>query len=335
MNQRLCRPGDLPALLRFVADTARQRWPAPAYLTPGDVAWQLPGAAPEENVCLWYDGPRLVGYVWFDPPTAMTFDGPLRAELLAWAEARRRGFGPGRPRFLDVRSMAEWEQELRRPRPNRHDGVVLETTAFESDRARVAFLEANGFAASPQFGPLLRRRLAGPLPPSRLPAGFRLRHVTEADVAERVAAHRDAFWPGSSFTLDRYLAVRAYASYDPELDLVLEAPDGTFASYCIAWPDLGAGVGTFEPVGTRRARRGRGFAREVLWEGMRRLRAKGLHTAAVGTAGFNEPAQAAYRSAGFDLVDVSRTFVKTLDEPRGAVAVNRPGNVGARQRPVQ
>jgi ribosomal protein S18 acetylase RimI-like enzyme len=318
MDQRLYRPGDRPELLRFVADAARRRWPAPAYLAPGDVAWQLPGAAPEENLCLWHDGAQLVGYVWFDPPTAMTFDGPLLPEVLAWGEARRRGFGPGRSRFLDVRSTAEWEQELRRPRPTGHDGVVLETTAFESDRPRVAFLEANGFAASPQVGPLMRRSLAVPIPPSRLPAGFRLRHVTEADFAERVAAHRDAFWPGSSFTLDRYLAVRAHAPYDPELDLVLEAPDGTFASYCIAWPDPRVGVGTFEPVGTRHAWRGRGFAREVLWEAMRRLRAKGLHTAVVGTAGFNEPAQAAYRSAGFELADVSRTFVKTLDEPRGS-----------------
>jgi ribosomal protein S18 acetylase RimI-like enzyme len=318
MNQRLYRRGDRPELLRFVADRARQRWPASAYLTPGDVAWRLPGAAPEENLCLWYDGARLVGYLWFDPPTAMTFDGPLRAELLVWGAARRRDFGPGRPRFLDVRSMAEWEQELRHPRPTRHEGVVLETTALESDRPRAVFLEANGFVASQQVVPMLRRRLDVPIPPSRLPAGFRLRHVTEADVAERVAAHRDAFGPRSSFTLERYLAVRADAPYDPELDLVLETPHGTFASYCIAWPAPGVGVGSFEPVGTRRAWRGRGFAREVLWEGMRRLKAKGMHTALVETAGFNEPAQAAYRSAGFELVDVARTFLKTLDEPGGS-----------------
>lgn len=315
MDQRLYRPGDLPELLRFVAERAAQRWPAPAYLTPGDVAWQLPAAAPETNLCLWYHGARLAGYVWFDPPTAMGFDGPLLAPLLAWGARRRRDFGPGRSRFLDVRSMAEWEHELLHPRPVALDGRALETTALESDRPRVAFLEAHGFTASAHFGTHLRRRLDAPIPRSRLPAGFRLRQVTPADFAERVATQRDAFWPGSSFTLERYLAVRATAPYDPELDLVLETPDGTFAGACIAWPDATSGVGHFEPVGTRRDWRGRGFARALLWEGMRRLRARGMHAAGIGTAGFNAPANAAYRSAGFEQVDVSRTFVKTLGEP--------------------
>jgi alkanesulfonate monooxygenase SsuD/methylene tetrahydromethanopterin reductase-like flavin-dependent oxidoreductase (luciferase family) len=43
MDQRLFRRGGHAELLRFVADTARRRRPAPAYLTPGDVVWQLPG----------------------------------------------------------------------------------------------------------------------------------------------------------------------------------------------------------------------------------------------------------------------------------------------------
>jgi ribosomal protein S18 acetylase RimI-like enzyme len=313
VERRLYRPGDLPALLRFVADRARDRWPAPAYMTVGDVAWQLPGSAPEENVCLWLDGASLVAYAWFDPPTAMTIDGRPLAGLLAWAEERRRVFGPGRPRFLDVQSMAEWERELLDPRPTRDDGVVLETTAFESDRPRLAWLEASGFAASRHRGMVVRRRLDRAVPPSQLPAGYRLRSATAADVDERVAAHRDAFWPATGFTRDRYLALRASERYDPELDVVLETPDGTLASYCIAWTDPGLGVGSFEPVGTRRAWRGRGFAREVLWEGMRRLAARGMHTAEVRTAGFNERAHAAYRSAGFDLADVLRTFVRTLD----------------------
>ena len=48
------------------------------------------------------------------------------------------------------------------------------------------------------------------------------------------------------------------------------------------------------------------------YEGLRRLKAKGMHTAIVQTAGFNDRALALYKSCGFELIDIERTFVKTL-----------------------
>lgn len=320
-DQAAFTPVDLPGFLRLVSAIARARWPASACLMTNDVAWQLPGSAPEENIRLWRDAGGLVGYAWFQPPTDLFFDvrpdlpvdHPVLAGMLRWGERRRRAFGAGRPPFVDVGSMAEWEQELRDPRPTGpDDGVVLRTFAFERDEGRVAFLEANGFAAARHHGLHLRRSLDAPIPESDLPDGWRLRHVGQRDFAERVATHRDAWSPGSAFTLETYLSIRAMELYDPELDLVLEAPDGTFASYCLAWADRTLGVGSFEPVGTRPAWRRMGAARHVTHEGLRRLKAKGMHGAIVRTAGFNAPAANLYRSCGFAPVDVLRTFVKTL-----------------------
>jgi GNAT superfamily N-acetyltransferase len=105
---------------------------------------------------------------------------------------------------------------------------------------------------------------------------------------------------------------RASGVYDAELDIVLETGDGTFAAYCICWADSIAGVGSYEPVGTRPEWRGKGVGREVIYEGFRRLKAKGMRVARVATAGFNTPAQALYESCGFVRVGTCRTYLKRL-----------------------
>ena len=58
-------------------------------------------------------------------------------------------------------------------------------------------------------------------------------------------------------------------------------------------------TGEFEPVGTREKWRGRGLGKTVIAEGLRRLQARGAHTAYVTTPGSNTAAQRLYESAGF------------------------------------
>ena len=140
---------------------------------------------------------------------------------------------------------------------------------------------------------------------------MQLRHVTDADLEERVAVHR-ASWLRSTWSMDTYLKIRASDVYDSELDIVLETSDATFATYCICWADRIAGVGSYEPVGTRPEWRGKGVGREIIYEGFRRLKAKGMDFARVGTAGFNAPAQALYEACGFVRVGTCRTYLKTV-----------------------
>jgi ribosomal protein S18 acetylase RimI-like enzyme len=64
---------------------------------------------------------------------------------------------------------------------------------------------------------------------------------------------------------------------------VLEDASGRFLSYCIGWLDRANGFGHFEPVGCRPNFTGRGYARAVTIEGMRRMQARGMHTALVAT----------------------------------------------------
>ncbi len=119
--------GDLAQLLEFISSVAVARIEAPIYLMTSDVAWRLPGSGPKDNLRLWFDASGMVGYVWFEPATGMEFDvrddlgygHPVAAEMLAWAETRRREFDPAYPRFVDLTSMTQWADEINRPRVSR------------------------------------------------------------------------------------------------------------------------------------------------------------------------------------------------------------------------
>ena len=131
-----------------------------------------------------------------------------------------------------------------------------------------------------------------------------------------MAVHRAA-WVGSSWSIERYAAMRATPAYDETLDLVVEAEPGHFAACCICWADPISRSGSFEPVGTRPSFRGKGITRELIREGFRRLAAKGMASAHTETPNFNMPAQALYESSGFERAGTRWTFMKQLDADPG------------------
>ena len=136
---------------------------------------------------------------------------------------------------------------------------------------------------------------------ARVPEGYTLRHVTgEDDVERRVEIHR-AVWAPSKFTVPAYRRVRTLPPYDETLDLVVEAPDGSFAAYAQVWLDAASGTGELEPVGTHPDHRRRGLGRAVCLEAARRLGERGAQWAVVYSV--TDEARALYESAGFPVVD--------------------------------
>ena len=132
------------------------------------------------------------------------------------------------------------------------DGT-LATQVADSDVERIATLRAFGYGRTERGNTRYQRDLSLPIPPQNIPPGMRLRHVTDADLEERIDLHRDAWsvWGPSSANVPAYRLLRASPVYDETLDIVLEDADGRFVSYCICWADAATGVGTFEPVGVR------------------------------------------------------------------------------------
>jgi ribosomal protein S18 acetylase RimI-like enzyme len=309
----------LTELLFLVTANARDRWPHATYMMNSDVAWRLPGSDPKNNLQLWFDEQGIAAYAWFeanfpitmDLRTDLCWDDPIATDLLAWLESRRATFEPFHPWLINLTSMIEWENALENDLPQKA-GIkkFLQITALDEDRDRIKFLEVNGFERTEHFHYSMSRSLDVAIPEVSLPGDISLHHVLAKDFPERVATHRSA-WFKSSFDLKSYLAIRDIEVFEPTLDIVADH-NGTFASYCIGWVDHELGIGSFEPVGTRPDYRRMGLGREVNYEGLRRMKAMGMHSAKIGTAGFNDRAFGLYQSCGFELIDKERTYIKEI-----------------------
>jgi ribosomal protein S18 acetylase RimI-like enzyme len=303
---------DLALIFDFTRQNIAARLPGRSPWHPGDIAWQLTAIEPRAlaaNVRLWHDANGLAGVAIYEPPLNVTLDtradiadvDALIATILEWAEARRR-------KLLE---RAREDVPIAYSMLGEH---TLATQAADGDSARIAALARLGYMRADRGNVRYRRDLSLPIPDAAIPAGMRLRHVTDADLDERIDLHRDAWsvWGASSANVPAYRLLRASPVYDETLDIVLEDADGRLVSYCICWADAATGVATFEPVGVRPAFAGRGFGRAVIHEGWRRLKAQGMRTALVGTASVNERALRLYPSCGFELVDEEHYYVKEL-----------------------
>lgn len=284
MISRAYVDADLSRLITFASAATARRWPMPAYWHPGDVVWRVFGrtdAAPSQNIRLWLDHDAVAGVAWFEMPDHVEFQTRQDAyaflpEMLAWAQARAASAGAS----------------------------SIETAALVSDGARIATLADAGFVRDERHAVRMRRALAG-AEAGALPGGFVLRHATDDDIEERVAAHRDGWsvWGPSGMTVETYRNLRAAPFYHESLDVIAEAPTGEIASCCICWMDAETGTGYFEPVSTRPAYAGRGLGKAVTMEGLRRLRERGAHTALVQTASMNARALRLYASCGFEVTE--------------------------------
>ncbi len=302
---------DLERLIEFASGTIRAHWPQSTYMKGGDIVWALYASrfAPNENVRIWSDGGLLLGYAIFEPPLLFYYDvrpddaGALSEEILAWAESRRRDVGSLSTEFAPVayRSLGT---------------DTVSTTALQSDRNRITFLEHRGYErTTDRFEILFACDLADLALERQVPSpDLTIRHVTDTDFEERVDVHRDAWsvWGKSGLTIDTYRLLRSAPLYEPELDIVLEDSNGRFLAYSICWIDHANAIGHFEPVGCRPDFAGRGFARAVIFEGMRRMRDRGISTALVATPSINQRAIALYKSCGFVEVDRAYYYAKKV-----------------------
>ena len=180
----------------------------------------------------------------------------------------------------------------------------LDAQVLESDAQFRAALERHGFVPNPEARAFEHRTrsLAEPVEKPELPPGYVHRHVGgEDDFERRVEVHRSA-WEPSKFTLPAYRTLRMLPPYREDLDLVVEAPDGSFAAYALVWLDEENGIGELEPVGTHPAQQRLGLGTAVCLDACRRLRGLGADTAVVySLAGYH--AGRLYAAAGFEPVD--------------------------------
>ena len=263
----------------------------PVYATVGDIDWWRASDTdlPLEIIQLWFDGDRLAAFAWpvDDQVDCVVHpDYPaLHAETLVWSEneyRQRLGEQPEKP---------------------------LRAWSYTGDTARAAALAARGYRRTDDYMVFYSQPVVAAAEAPPLPAGYAFDHVRgEADVPRRVAVHRDAFAP-SRMTVDKMHTVMALPTYRPELDLVIVAPDESYAAFTLIWLDAINRIGAYEPVGVASEHRRRGLGHAIMREGVRRLSLYGAHTVCVQTGAGNTAARAMYEKAGF--VELDRNYAWT------------------------
>lgn len=255
----------------------------------------LQSAVVQANTRLWFDDEQLIAFALVDEYDNLFFDclpdhlDPLGDEMIEWGLSRLNS-----------------------------DSKTLDTNCRESDTARVAFLEKLGFARTPTETISMRRDLDEPIPDSVLPAGFTIRSVKGEEEAEALAElHRLAF--GTDFvTTEARLTWMRVPEYDPNLDLVAIAPDGTFAAYCMCSisneqnQTTGDLEGQTDPVATHPRYQKLGLARALLLTGLSLLKERGMKTAGLGTSGDNIAMQKTAQSVGFYISHKKIWFEKAI-----------------------
>jgi ribosomal protein S18 acetylase RimI-like enzyme len=150
------------------------------------------------------------------------------------------------------------------------------------------------------------RPLNQPVRASVLPPGFAIRSLAgTSEVEAWNALYHEAF--GDHMTLlSRHETVMDDTGYDPALDIVAVAPDGSLAAVCYcAIPAYEAEhpsemvEGRTEPIAVSARYRRMGLGRAIVSAGLRALRERGVSVAMLTTESDNAPAHALYHALGY------------------------------------
>lgn len=264
---------------------------------------------PELDARLWADAAgHLAGVAALVPPAPASSFVPLilvahpthagdelRAAMLGWAGARAGAGGPA---------------------------ATLYVQADDQDHALQRLLVERSFTREPVQVCYLARARAGPLAAPAFPAGLTLRQVPASDTLDRYL-DRDAPLFARWGVAERR-RLMASPDYDPALDLVVEAADGTLAAYCecatsrTAWARGGRREGWIDMVATHPDLRRRGIGRALLLAALRRLRAAGADTARLFTESTNESALRLYAALGFQRERTAWQYAHAISGGPGA-----------------
>ncbi len=182
---------------------------------------------------------------------------------------------------------------------------------FADQTERIQTLKAAGFVSQADLGEnswskVWLRRLAGmPVKEYRLPPGFTIRSLAgEAEVEAYVDLHQAVFG-SKNMTAEWRSRTLLQPRYRPDLDVVVQAPDGSLAAFCIGWLNQIAGQpvsGQVEPLGCRAEYTRYALGRVALAEVLRRLQAAGAGDIFVETDNYRDTAWRLYENVGFEKI---------------------------------
>lgn len=265
---------------RRMQELVQRIWPATQWHV-GDLAWErysLPSDPAGHVTALWTAGDEVVGWGWVELPSHLNLavdpaHPSVAREVLDWSDTVA---GPGERTCVVLQTES-------------HLIVALDAVGYEQ-RIEAPFFTHHNLSLT---------RLTSP----SLPPGYTLRHVRPDEAGLRAAAHRAAWSDAtpSRMTADSYAELMTAWPYRPELDWVVERPDGEPVAAALGWIDEENRVGLLEPVGSAPAYRRRGLAHAATLAVLHALRDAGAESAVVrprGDEAYPIPARL-YRGLGF------------------------------------
>jgi len=259
------------------------------YLHPGDIPHHIYNGNkyydPVELMTIWEDDLGVAAWLLANP-RFKCFDAQVRPDLRGGdfeSEVLEHAYG------LTVDMM------------QRHniDSDCIYAEAFQSDTARSELLTSLDWEPDSAPPYVLNRTEIKSIEIPALPEGFSFRSATGIEDAAALAEIHNAGFNPINWTPDLYQKVMESPGYDPERELVIQAPDGSFVAFTVTWYDHLNRTGLFEPVGTHRDYRRCGFGRAIVLYGMQQMAAAGMKFATVAHFGDNEAARGLYQACGF------------------------------------
>lgn len=271
------------------------------YLHPGDIPHHIYNGNkyynPVDLITIWEDERRIAAWL-LAQPRHRSFDAQVRPDLR------------GSVLESEVLQRAE-EHTVELMSKHGIDGDTLYADAFQGDPARSALLVELGWTRDDGPAYVLNRREIGSVDVPVLPEGFSFRSARGMEEAAALAAvHNGAF--GSIWTPELYRYVMQSPGYAPERELVIQAPDGTFAAFTVTWHDPLNRMGLFEPVGVHRDYQRQGFGRALMLYGLQHMAAAGMQYASVANFSDNEAARGLYHAMGFQPWHVQDGYEKKI-----------------------
>lgn len=261
-----------------------------------------------EHTDLWFNAEeQLVAWTVLQTPfwtidyvCRPDFEEALHSQLVCWADERAYkivGKPGGQPSWF-VNVFADQVTRI-------HD---LEEAGFVSQ----ADLEVD-----PWSKVFMQRPAYMPVESCALPAGFVIRPLAGEDEVEAyVELHRDVFLT-KNMTVAWRVRVLHCPQYTSDLDLVVVAPDGRLAAFCVGWLSRAYGmnpVGQIEPLGVQEDFRTLGLGRAVLSECLRRLHRYGADQVYVETDKYRNAVLGLYEAVGFKTIREVLVYGKDYDE---------------------
>ena len=143
------------------------------------------------------------------------------------------------------------------------------------------------------------------IPEVKLPDNYSIRHV---DVEKDFKEYRDVLtsvFPHCANMTPNLARIYSEAEfYKAELDIVVVAPDKTFAAFTTVRIDPVSKLAELEPVGVHPDHRKLGLGKAIIFEGLRRLQKYNPEAIVILGAASSEAATKLYDSIGFSRTDV-------------------------------